>query len=81
MGSQNIEKLRSAAEGLVLEDAQKHILAHRLACRLNRVGLTSISAKELLPLINESMWDMTADVEVLEINEDSYRKNRVINGN
>lgn len=73
MGNNDIEWLRSAAEGLVLQDAQKHILAHRLAGKLSRKGYCSISSKDLLALIDESMWDMPAGVEVLEISEESYR--------
>jgi hypothetical protein len=78
MGNESIDKLRTAAEGLVLADAQRHILAHRLASRLTRRETGSITANELLKLIDESMWDMTAGVELLEISEDSYRENRVI---
>ncbi|MEM1156563.1 MAG: hypothetical protein AAGI44_20690 [Pseudomonadota bacterium] len=73
MGNNDIDRLRSAAEGLVLQDAQKHILAHRLAGKLSRKGVGSISPKDLLTLIDESMWDMNASVEVLEISEESYR--------
>ncbi|MEM6581937.1 MAG: hypothetical protein AAGF35_00230 [Pseudomonadota bacterium] len=73
MGNNDIDRLRSAAAGLVLQDAQKHILAHRLSGKLSRKGIGSISAKDLLTLIDESMWDMNASVEVLEISEESYR--------
>ena len=79
MGNEKIDELRTAAEGLVLADAQRHILAHRLACRLTRRKTGNITASELLKLIDESMWDMTAGIEVLEISEDSYRDNRVVN--
>ena len=78
MGNESIDMLRTAAEGLVLADAQRHILAHRLACRLTSRDTASITANELLKLIDESMWDMKAGVELLEISEDSYRENRVI---
>jgi hypothetical protein len=78
MGNANIDDLRTAAEGLVLADAQRHILAHRLATRLTRREAGDVTVQELLQLIDESMWDMSAGVELLEISEDSYRHNRVV---
>jgi hypothetical protein len=78
MGKANISDLRSAAAGLVLADAQRHILAHRLATRLTRREAGNVTVEELLELIDESMWDMDAGVELLEISEDSYRHNRLV---
>ena len=78
MGNDNVDDLRTAAAGLVLADAQRHILAHRLACKLTGRDTRNITASELLKLIDESMWDMRAGVELQEISEDSYRENRLI---
>ena len=78
MGNANTDALRTAAEGMVLADAQRHILAHRLARKLTKRTFGDITAKELLKLIDQSMWDMKAGVELLEISEDSYRENRVV---
>jgi len=78
MGNAKTDELRIAAQGLVLADAQRHILAHRLARKLNRRELGDITASDLLKLIEQSMCDMQAGVELLEISEDSYRENRVL---
>jgi hypothetical protein len=78
MGNAKTDELRIAAQGLVLADAQRHILAHRLARKLSRRELGDITASELLKLIDQSMGDMNAGVELLEISEDSYRENRVL---
>ncbi len=80
MGATQTEKLRMAAEGLILTDAQKHILAHRLARKLARKERGTISVPEMLTLIDSAMCDMHpgADVEMLVISEDAYRDNRVV---
>jgi hypothetical protein len=80
MGATHTEKLRNAAEGLILTDAQKHILAHRLARKLASKGQGSITVPEMLGLIENAMCDMQpgVDVEMLVISEDAYRDNRVI---
>jgi len=78
MGNAKTDELRIAAQGLVLADAQRHILAHRLSRKLNRRALGDITSNELLTLIDQSMCDMGAGVELQEISEDSYRENRVV---
>lgn len=78
MGNAITDSLRSAAQGLVLADAQKHVLAYRLARRLSKRESSSISATELLKLLEQSMWDMKASVDLLEISEDAYRDNQVL---
>ena len=80
MGATQTEKLRMAAEGLILNDAQKHILAHRLARKLARKEQGCITVSEMLQLIDGAMRDMqaSASVEMLVISEDAYRDNRVV---
>ncbi len=78
MGNAITDSLRSAAQGLVLADAQKHVLAYRLARTLSKRESSSISATELLKLLEQSMWDMKASVDLLEISEDAYRDNQVL---
>ena len=78
MGNAKTDELRIAAQGLVLADAQRHILAHRLSRKLNRIALGEVTAKQLLQLIEQSMCDMNAGMELQEISEDSYRENRVV---
>ena len=78
MGNAKTDELRIAAQGLVLADAQRHIVAHRLARKLNSRELGNITASELLKLIDQSMCDMNAGVELQEISEDSYRENRFV---
>ena len=78
MANANTDALRIAAEGIVLADAQRHILAHRLARKLNSRESGNLTARELLKLIDQSMWDMKAGVELLEISEGSYRENQII---
>lgn len=78
MGNALTDSLRSVAQGLVLADAQKHVLAYRLARKLSKRESTSISATELLHLLEQSMWDMKASVDLLEISEDAYRDNQVL---
>jgi len=78
MGNASTDDLRLAAAGLVLADAQRHILAHRLARKLTRREHRNITVNELLKLIDQSMGDMNSGVELLEISEDSYRDNRVV---
>jgi len=74
MGATNIEKLRLAAEGLILNDAQKHILAHRLTRKLQ----ASISVQEMLVLIDSAMRDMRSGIDVMVVSDDAYRDNRVV---
>ncbi|MBP6683539.1 MAG: hypothetical protein KA159_09515 [Halioglobus sp.] len=78
MGATNIEKLRLAAEGLILNDAQKHILAHRLTRKLARKLQVSISVQEMLELIESAMRDMRSGIDVLVVSDDAYRDNRVV---
>ena len=78
MRNTNIDEFRKAADRMVLADAQRHILAHRLARKLTRRESGNITAKELLKLIDQSMCDMKAGVELLEIPEGSYRDDRVV---
>ena len=78
MGNAKTDELRIAAQGLVLADAQRHILAYRLSRKLNRRALGDVTSNELLTLIDQSMCDMGARVELQEISEDSYRENRVV---
>jgi len=80
MGDAITDKLRLAAEGLVLNDAQKHILAYRLTRRLKKQTLGRISVSEMLGMIETAMHDMTSGVEVFEVPEDSYRDSRVLGG-
>lgn len=77
MGNAGADELRVVAEGLVLADAQRHILAHRLARKLAVREPADITVDELLKLIDQSMHDMKAGIEILEISEDSYRDSRV----
>ena len=77
MGKAGADELRVVAEGLVLADAQRHILAHRLARKLAVREPADITVDELLKLIDQSMHDMKAGIEILEISEDSYRDSRV----
>jgi len=78
MGATNIEKLRVAAEGLILNDAQKHILAHRLTRKLARRFRAGISVQEMLALIDSAMRDMRSGVDVMVVSDDAYRDNRVV---
>jgi len=78
MGATNIEKLRLAAEGLMLNDAQKHILAHRLTRKLARKLQASISVQEMLVLIDSAMRDMRSGIDVMVVSDDAYRDNRVV---
>ena len=78
MGNAITEKFRMAAQGLVLADAQKHILAHRLARKLATTPSGDITVDKLLKLIDQSMWDMHSGVEVVEVSDDSYRANAIL---
>lgn len=78
MGATNIEKLRRAAEGLILNDAQKHILAHRLTRKLAKRLQASISVQEMLQLIDSAMRDMRSGIDVMVVSDDAYRDNRVV---
>ncbi len=78
MGATNIEKLQLAAEGLILNDAQKHILAHRLTRKLARKLQASISVQEMLVLIDSAMRDMRSGIDVMVVSDDAYRDNRVV---
>ncbi len=78
MGNAITDKLRLAAEGLVLADAQKHILAHRLARKLAATPSGDITVDKLLKLIDQSMWDMRSGVEVVEVSDDAYRDNAMM---
>ena len=78
MGATNIEKLRLAAEGLILNDAQKHVLAHRLTRKLARKVQASISVQEMLELIDGAMGDMRSGIDVMVVSDDAYRDNRVV---
>lgn len=76
MGNSLREELKSAAEGLALSNAQKHILAHRLARKLKTKAHGTISVAELLEMIEVATGDMTAGVEMMVVSEESYRGNR-----
>ena len=78
MSAVQIEKLRKAAEGLILSDAQKHILAHRLARKLVRKDPGTLTVSELLGLIDTAMGDMQPGIEMLVISEDAYRDDRIV---
>jgi hypothetical protein len=78
MGDSITDKLRVAAEGLILADAQKHILAHRLARKLQNKKSGNITVSELLGMIDTAMSDMTAGIDLMVVAEDSYRDNRVV---
>jgi hypothetical protein len=78
MGATNIEQLRVAAEGLILNDAQKHVLAHRLTRKLARKGQASITVQEMLGLIENAMCDMRSGVDMMVVSDDAYRDNRVV---
>jgi hypothetical protein len=78
MGATNIEKLRMAAEGLILNDAQKHVLAHRLTRKLASRVRASISVQEMLALIESAMRDMRSGIDVVVVSDDAYRDNRVV---
>ncbi|MEE4146036.1 MAG: hypothetical protein V2I26_14625 [Halieaceae bacterium] len=78
MSATQAENLRSVAQGLILSDAQKHILAYRLARKLSRKEAGTITVADMLALIDTAMCDMLPGVEMLEISEDSYRDNRVV---
>ena len=78
MGATNIEKLRVAAEGLILNDAQKHVLAHRLTRKLASKVQASISVQEMLALIEGAMRDMRSGIDIVVVSDDAYRDNRVV---
>ena len=78
MGATQTEQLRMVAEGLILTDAHKHILAHRLTRKLAARLSGTITVSEMLEFIDNAMCDLQPATEVLEINEDSYRDNRVV---
>ena len=78
MGATNIEKLRMAAEGLILNDAQKHVLAHRLTRKLASKVQASISVQEMLALIEGAMRDMRSGIDIVVVSDDAYRDNRVV---
>jgi len=78
MGATNIEKLRLAAEGLILNDAQKHILAHRLTRKLAHKLQASISVQEMLELVDSAMRDMRSGTNVMVVSDDAYRDDRVV---
>jgi hypothetical protein len=78
MGATQTEQLRMVAEGLILTDAQKHILAHRLTRKLAAQQQVSITVSEMLEFIDAAMCDLQPATEVLVISEDSYRDNRVV---
>jgi len=78
MGDSITEKLRVAAEGLILADAQKHILAHRLARKLQSKESGTVTVSELLGMIDTAMSDMSAGLEMMVVSEDSYRDNRIV---
>ena len=80
MTATQIEKLRMAAEGLILADAQKHILAHRLARKLANKQQGAITVPEMLSLIDAAMSDMKQGIELLEVSDDSYRNSPVVRG-
>ena len=78
MGATQTQRLRMVAEGLILTDAQKHILAHRLTRKIAGRQPGTISVNEMLGFIDTAMCDLQPATEVLEISEDSYRDNRVV---
>ncbi len=78
MGATQTENLRKVAEGLILTDAHKHILAHRLTRKLAARLQGSITVSEMLEFIDVAMCDLQPAAEVMVISEDSYRDNRVV---
>ena len=78
MGDSMTEKLREAAEGLILNDAQKHILAYRLSRKIKTRPPGSITVSELLGMIDNAMGDMTSGLEMVVVPEDSYRESAVV---
>jgi hypothetical protein len=78
MGDSINERLRIAAEGLILSDAQKHILAHRLTRKLRTREVRTITVSELLAMIEAAMCDMAPGIEMHVVSEDSYRDNRIV---
>ena len=78
MGATQTEQLRMVAEGLILTDAQKHILAHRLTRKLPARQQGTISVNEMLEFMDTAMCYLQPSAEVLVISEDSYRDNRVV---
>jgi hypothetical protein len=78
MGATQTEQLRRVAEGLILTDAHKHILAHRLTRKLEARQEGTVTVSEMLQFIDAAMCDLQPATEVLVISEDSYRDNRVV---
>lgn len=72
------EELRTAAQGLILTDAQKHILAHRLARKLGKKEPGAITVSELLGWIDTAMSDLQPGVDMMVISEDAYRGNQFV---
>lgn len=78
MGNSMTERLRVAAEGLVLTDAQKHVLAYRLSRKLRKEAIGEVAVSELLGMIDSAMHDMATGVDMTVVSEDSYRDNIVV---
>ncbi len=78
MSATQTTNFRMAAEGLILTDAQKHILAYRLTRKLVSKEPGTLTVPEMLNLIDSAMCDMQNGMETLVISEDSYRGNRVL---
>lgn len=72
MGNAIADQLRLAAEGLMLTDAQKHVLAYRLTRKLKKMNLQTVNVTQMLEMIDTAMRDMTNGVDMLVVSEESY---------